>query len=119
MEVQDGCVVASNPQLARTAGRGGTSLVGSKVDHLLCDLGEGLPRPHAPDSLECVLQTSDGRSRTVVCRRVWAEADAEGWLVEDVTDRRDVEGELLRYDRWHDGESAVSFAGAVYREVGS
>jgi AmmeMemoRadiSam system protein B len=27
-----------------------------------------------------------------------------------------LEGQLLCYTRWHDGESAVSFAGAVYRE---
>ncbi len=28
---------------------------------------------------------------------------------------RPLQGELLRYDRWYDGESAVSFAGAVFR----
>jgi MEMO1 family protein len=28
-----------------------------------------------------------------------------------------VDGELLCYSRWHDGESAVSFAGAVYRTM--
>lgn len=27
-------------------------------------------------------------------------------------------GETLLYDRWHDGQSAVSFAAAVYRRAG-
>lgn len=29
---------------------------------------------------------------------------------------RPLQGELVHYDRWYDGESAVSFAGAVFRE---
>jgi AmmeMemoRadiSam system protein B len=29
---------------------------------------------------------------------------------------QDLQGELLRYDRWYDGESAVSFASAVFRD---
>ena len=28
---------------------------------------------------------------------------------------RSLQGELLHYDRWFDGQSAVSFAGAVFR----
>ena len=96
MEVRDGCIAVANAQLARAAGRADTSLQGMKLGDLLCEEDEGLPRPEAPGTLECALQTSDGRSRSVICRRVWSEQDSEGWIVDDVTDRRDVERELLR-----------------------
>lgn len=97
MEVRDGCVTAANPELGRAAARGGRALEGTKVGDLFREEEEGgLPRPGGPDTLECVLQTSDGRDRAVICRRLWCEATSEGWLVDDVTDRRDVERELLR-----------------------
>lgn len=96
MQIRDGCLVMSNAQLVQAAGRGGAGLIGMKVADLFREEGDGLPRPGAPDPLECTLQTSDGRSRSVICRRAFQEGESEAWVVDDVTDRRDVARELLR-----------------------
>ena len=99
MQIRDGCLTMSNTPLAKAAGRGGVSLRGMKVSDLFLETEEGLPGPQGPGVMECTLRTSDGRDREVVCRRVWSDASCEDWLVDDVTDRRDVERELLRTGR--------------------
>lgn len=83
----------------------------------------GLARIEAQDrrTLEVAL---DERCPDALHRDIVADGDARGVcghaplvaLLQAL--RRDpVAGELLRYDRWYDGESTVSFASAVFRRA--
>ena len=99
LRLHDGCVAEANAALRALAGRG-DALHGLKLDDLLEDIGRGLPRDAGPAALECALVRPDGSRRAVAFRRATSRLGAGTcWWVEDVTARRDLEGELLRAGR--------------------
>lgn len=97
--VCDGTVAWANPAFTALAGRG-ADLSGWKLADLLEDAGRGLPQPGGAAAIGCRLVRPEGDARDVTFHRIAHEdADAETWLVEDVTRVRRVEGELLRAGR--------------------
>jgi len=108
IRVRDGCVAWSNPFLMALSGRG-EAILGLKVEDLLEDAGQGLPRDGGPGALTCRLPRAGAEPRELLCRRVDAGVPPEGsgaaghrletWTLEDVTRLRTLEGELHRAGR--------------------
>jgi signal transduction histidine kinase len=106
--VRDGCVAWSNPFLMALAGRG-EAILGLKIEDLLEDAGQGLPRDGGPELLTCRLPRSGAEPRELLCRRVDAGAPPDGagaaghrqqtWTLEDVTRLHALETELHRTGR--------------------
>jgi signal transduction histidine kinase len=105
MCVRDGCIVWANAFLMALSGRG-RAIAGLKLEDLLAEAGQGLPREGGPSLLECRLERTGADPCDVVCRRVDAEDEPDEvgdldvetrlWTLEDVTRLRSLEAELHR-----------------------
>jgi signal transduction histidine kinase len=97
--VRDGRVCWANPALAELSGRSDPQeLVGLRFDALLCDAGGGLPEHARARAVECTLRCASGEERRVICHRVGQglAPGSDAWWLEDATQLRLVERELLR-----------------------
>lgn len=101
MCVRDGCVAWANAFLRALSGRG-DAIAGLKLEDLLEDVGQGLPREGGPSPLVCRLPRAGADACELVCRRV-DPGDGEGrpsvWTLEDVTRLQTLERELHRAAR--------------------
>ncbi len=95
--IADGCIAWANDRLVEIAGLG-TGLVGTKLEDLLDDLGDGLPGEAASETIECEIRRPAGGARTVVCRCAWRDAEdrTSAYVIQDVTRVRRLEQELLQ-----------------------
>jgi signal transduction histidine kinase len=100
--VRAGRVRWASASLAELAGRSDAqALAGAAWLDLFADAGQGLPDPARERPVECTLLRSAGAERRVLCRRVWRElaAGTDAWWIEDVTQLRTLEHEILRTSR--------------------
>jgi signal transduction histidine kinase len=96
------CVVWGSDVFLKLAGHDSLAdLVGTELDELLADSGQGLPDASGSRKVECQLRTAGGEPRTVICRPVWPEISPEtdAWIIEDVTRTRALEREVVSVSR--------------------
>jgi len=105
--MSDGVLLASTERvcwasehLAEMAGfESAADLEDLPLGDLFFDMGDGLPAATTRDVVTCELARVDGSTRSVVCRLAVGFAPTEretAWVIEDVTQLRTLERELLR-----------------------
>jgi signal transduction histidine kinase len=100
--VHEGRVRWASPALAELAGRTSPAdLVGTLFVDLFVDAGQGVPERARSHAVECLLRRPAGAERRVICRLAWPDLanDADTWWLEDVTQLRTLERELLLASR--------------------
>jgi len=97
--LHDGSVRWANPALVELAGRTqAAGLAGTRFAELFADAGQGLPDRSRTRPVECALRLPTGAERRVICQlaRPDLAPGIDAWTVEDVTQLRALERELLR-----------------------
>ena len=97
--VRDERIVWVNPVFAELAGRTeAAALSGIRFSDLFADAGQGLPERGRARPVECSLRRPTGAERRVSCQLAWPDLKpgCDGWRIQDVTQLRALERELLR-----------------------